>query len=97
VGLSQRFHSDNGIKSLFNVLKYVAIQLSDTDGDVVLFCNKGRSRSPMYLVAYIVIIYNVTTCAAMHMVGQLLREQRGEQLDRFGCLKPIIDIINDIS
>ena len=76
-------------------MKYVALQLSDTDGDVVLFCNQGRSRSPMYLVAYLVIAYNMTTGAAMHVVDKLLRDQRGEQLDRLGSLKPIIDIIYD--
>ena len=49
----------------------------------------------MYLVAYLVIAYNMTTGAAMHVVGKLLRDQRGEQLDRLGSLKPIIDIIYD--
>jgi hypothetical protein len=65
----------------------------DAEGDVVLLCNRGRSRSPMYLVAYLVVMYNMKSCAAMKCVGKLLLEQRGEVLDRYGSLKPVIDLI----
>lgn len=74
-------------------MKFVALQLLDTEGDVVLLCNKGRSRSPMYLAAYVIVMYNMTSRDAMHLIGQLLLEQRGVVLDRHGSLKPLIDII----
>jgi hypothetical protein len=38
-------------------------------------------------------MYNMKSCAAMKCVGKLLLEQRGEVLDRYGSLKPVIDLI----
>jgi hypothetical protein len=74
-------------------MKFVVLQVIDAEGDVVLLCNRGHSRSPMYLVAYLVVMYNMRSCAAMKCVGKLLLEQRGEVLDRYGSLKPVIDLI----
>lgn len=41
-------------------LMSVALQIHDTEGNVALFCNHGRSRSPMYLVVYLVIFYDLS-------------------------------------
>ena len=75
-------------------MQYVALQMLDTTGNIVLFCNNGRTRSPMYLVAYLVIMYTMSVSNAMDFVGQLLLEQRGLQLDRFKSLVPIVEIIS---
>ena len=75
-------------------MMHVAIQMLDSEGDIVLYCLQGRSRSPMYLVAYLVIIYNMSADAAMNEVREMLYNGRGEELDRFGCLKPIIELIH---
>jgi hypothetical protein len=74
-------------------MMHVAIQMLDSEGDIVLFCKQGRSRSPMYLVAYLVIVHNMSTHTAMEVIRKLLREERGEELDRFGCLEPVIERI----
>ena len=68
----------------------------DTAGNVALFCNNGRSRSPMYLVVYIVIVYGLTVEEAVGAVRNELMEQREEHLDRFGCLMLIVEKIWNI-
>lgn len=76
-------------------LQYVALQIFDTQGNVVLFCNNGRSRGPMYLVAYLVIVHCLTPMQAMDSVRELLHEQRGCEMDRFDSLVPFIYHIFD--
>lgn len=76
-------------------MQHVALQLLDTAGDVVIFCNKGRSRSPMYLVAYLILIHCMTPDESMTLVAGLLLEQRNEILDRYGSLKPIVEHFHD--
>ena len=58
-------------------LQYVALQLFDTPGNVVMFCKHGRTRSPMNLVAYIVISYGMSPEMAVGVVRKVLRNQRG--------------------
>ena len=103
-GLSEAFHNDKEIGSLFNVLKpnsthasftdmtpttkkwivdnmqYVALQLFDAKGNIVIFCKNGRSRSPMYLVAYLIIFYGVSVHEAMHSINDMLVDQRGNNI-----------------
>ena len=76
-------------------VRYVVLQLFDADGDALLCCRNGRTRSPMYLVAYLVIIYNMTTLNAKKVVAKLLHESRGMELDRFDSLGPLIEKLND--
>ena len=74
-------------------MKYVVLQLIDTPGNVVLFCVNGRTRSPMYLVAYLAVVYGMLPIKAMALVQTLLKDQRAELLDRFDTL---IDIVNEV-
>ena len=76
-----------------NNMMYVVLQLMDTPGNVVLFCNHGRSRSPMYLVAYLIVVHGMLPKVARALVQSLLKEQRAQELDRFNCLLKIIEII----
>lgn len=76
-------------------LMYVALQIFDAGGNVVLFCKNGRSRSPMYLAAYLVIIHCLTPSESLSCVRKLLQDQRGEELDRYDCLVPFIYHIFD--
>ena len=78
-------------------MRYVALQLMNTEGNIVIFCNKGRTRSPMYLVAYLVIMHCMTVSRAMSVVGTLLHDQRKLVLDRHRSLVPIIEriFVND--
>jgi hypothetical protein len=86
-----------GMKNwVVNNMKYVALQLFDTEGNIVLFCKSGRSRSPMYLVAYLIIFYSMSMKDAIKLVRDLLRDQRNESLDRTQSLLPAIQrIYND--
>jgi hypothetical protein len=77
-------------------MKYVALQLFDTEGNIVLFCKSGRSRSPMYLVAYLIIFHSMSINNAFTLVRDLLRDQRNELIDRTQSLLPAIQrIYND--
>ena len=76
-------------------MKYVALQMLDTEGNIVLFCKTGRSRSPMYLVAYLVIMYSMSVADAMGVVGKLLQDSRGMTIDRHSDLVPIVEHIYD--
>ena len=69
-------------------LKYVALQMFDTDGNVVLCCNHGRSRSPMYLVVYMIIFHDVSVNVAMDIVRTSLEQSRCMVLDRNNTLQP---------
>lgn len=74
-------------------MKHVVLQLIDTPGNVVLFCVNGRTRSPMYLVAYVAVVYSMLPINAMALVKVLLKDQRADLLDRFDTL---IDIVNEV-
>ena len=71
-------------------MRYVAMQLAETAGNVVIFCNNGRTRSPMYLAAYVIIMRSMSISNAMTTVGGLLFEQRHYILDRHRSFVPIL-------
>jgi hypothetical protein len=72
-----------------NIL-YVCMQMLDMTGNIVLFCHSGRSRSPMYLVAYLILFNNMTVEYANEFVENLLLEHRGHFLDRHNTLHELI-------
>ena len=72
---------------------YVTLQMMSTEGNICLFCNNGRSRSPMYLVAYLVVVHSLFPSDAMDIVRCKLWDVRGEQLDRYDSLGVIIEDI----
>jgi hypothetical protein len=74
-------------------MRYVAIQMYDTEGNVVIFCNNGRSRSPMYLVAYLILFYDLSYIDARECVRKLLKDDRSQKLDRFGDFGPACEEI----
>lgn len=74
-------------------LMYVALQIYETDGNVALLCNHGRSRSPMYLVVYMIIFNDLSVLEATNRITMLLRQQRGLELDRFNALGPAAQVI----
>lgn len=61
----------------FQNLIHVALKLYDVPGNVVLVCNHGRSRSPAYLIVYLVVVHNLSAPEALEIVKQLLASQRG--------------------
>ena len=75
-------------------VQYMTLQMLDAPGNIVLFCNNGRTRSPMYLVAYLIIVQSMPVHKAMDIVSELLRQQRGYTLDRFASLVPIVQHIS---
>ena len=56
--------------------------LHTNEGNAVLCCNGGRSRSPTYLVVYLVLCWNISIIQAYSMVESLLKDTRKEDLDR---------------
>lgn len=78
-----------------NNMCHVALLMSDTEGNIVLMCNNGRTRSPMYLVAYLIIMYSMSVAQSMNIVENLLRDQRDQPLDRHRSLVPIAVYIHN--
>ena len=79
-------------------MRYVALQLVDEEGDVVICCTiwKNQVPRPMYLVCYLVIIHGErvdTMYVAMNTVNALLQRDRQHTLDRHRSLIPIIEHI----
>jgi hypothetical protein len=77
----------------FQNLIHVALRIASAEGNVVMFCQRGRSRSPVYLVVYLIIIYNMPAGEAMRTVGSLLADARHDVMDRHGTLTPIVQDI----
>jgi hypothetical protein len=76
---------------IHNNMRYAVLQIHRTDGNVVINCRNGRTRSPMYLVAYLVVCCGLEPDAADHMVRQSLWQDRACELDRDGRLLPVIE------
>ena len=71
------------------ITRFVALQLQQSEGqNIVVCCNNGRSRSPMYLVAYLMLCCDMSVDDAMTIVRNELFEQREEVLDRCSALRP---------
>ena len=79
-----------------NNVTHVCLQMLDTEGNVAIFCNTGRSRSPMYLVAYLILFCDKTFPVAISHVEDLLLEGRNESLDRHCSLHEIIARVSEI-
>lgn len=97
---SNHEHSTNmtkGMKEWFIInVKYVCLQMFDTDGNIAIFCNTGRSRSPMYLVAYLILFCDMAFDRAIKKVEDLVQEGRGQALDRHCTLHEIIFSVSEI-
>jgi hypothetical protein len=80
-------------KWFVNNFLYVCLQMFDSSGNIALFCHSGRSRSPMYLVAYLILFYDMTVDRAIRYVAKQIHENRGQELDRHCTLNEVIMII----
>lgn len=64
----------------------VCLQMFDAEGNIAICCKSGRSRSPMYLVIYLILFNDMTVSSAMNSVSRLLRRGRSECIDRYYTL-----------
>jgi hypothetical protein len=74
-------------------IKNVCLQMYDCTGNIAIFCHMGRSRSPMYVVAYIILFCNKSLDEAMLAMETLLDKQRHQLLDRHNTLYEIVACI----
>ena len=77
----------------FMYCRFVSVQVCDTPGNVVIVCQNGRTRAPMYLVVYLMICHDLTHVDALDIVVNELFSQRGLELDRHDSLKPVLEYI----
>lgn len=78
-------------------IQHVCLQMFNSKENIVIFCHSGRSRSPMYLVAYLVLFCNESLDTAMKLVEQLMQRDRHRQLlDRHCTLHEIVATIEEI-
>ena len=64
------------------MIRYGVLQINKTKGNICLSCKNGRTRSPMYLVAYLVICYEMSVEEAYSSIGSMLIMDRNELIDR---------------
>ena len=62
--------------------RYGVLQINKTKGNICLSCKNGRTRSPMYLVAYLVLCYEMSVEEAYATVGSMLLLNRNQIIDR---------------
>lgn len=85
------------LRKWFDVnIRLVCLQMFESEGNVVLYCFNGRSRSPMYLVAYFVLFCDMSLDRAMFNVNAQLLTKRNERLDRHYCLYGIVAKIAEL-
>ena len=78
--------------------RFAILQINRTEGNVVISCISGRTRSPMYLVAFLVVRYEHSPSYASSMVNALLVKERGMKyhLDRCGRFFPVVQSMEQI-
>ena len=75
--------------------------IMDTHGNIVIHCRNGRTRSPMFLAAYFMIVFCMSQSAAYTYVSTEYLKQRPSQgavgIDRYGRylghLRAILELI----
>ena len=77
-------------------IQHVCLQMFEAEGNIALFCFNGRSRSPMYLVAYFILFCNMSLDRAMFTVNTQLLNKRNERLDRHYCLYGLVAEIAEL-
>ena len=90
--IKSKAHMDSGVGFCYpaeikcimaSYISVVESMMAAADGDNILICCKsGRSRSPTYLVAYLVKKYKFCVCKAWLMVQPCLKQARRQELDR---------------
>ena len=65
----------------------------ETDGNIAVSCHNGRTRSAIYLVAYLMAAYNMDANEAKVSVAKCLQQQRGLELDRHGMYEECLSLI----
>ena len=77
-------------------IEYICLQMHDSSGNIAIFCHTGRSRSPMYVVAYLILFCGFHFATAMDCIERVLLEQRNLLLDRHNTLYEIVAFIEDV-
>lgn len=97
---SNHDHSSNMSKKrklwFLTNIRHVCLQMFNTEGNIAIFCNSGRSRSPMYLVAYLTLFCHLTFDNAFRLVEVTMLNSRDQVLDRHCSLHDIVALINNI-
>ena len=64
------------------MIRYGVLQINKTKGNICLSCKNGRTRSPVYLVAYLVLCYEISVEEAYATIGSMLLLNRNQIIDR---------------
>ena len=91
-------YMSNSMKEWFvtNMMQ-VCLEMLDTEGNIALFCKGGRTRSPMYLIAYLVLFCNMPFEVAHQNIGKIMQQSRHQVLDRHYSLHEIIATLVDVT
>lgn len=75
--------------------------IMDSHGDIVINCRNGRTRSPMFVAAYFMIVFCMSQSAAYSYVSSAFIEQRPAAqneigIDRFGRYAGHLSVISEL-
>jgi hypothetical protein len=82
-------------KRFYKNIKWVAMLIASSTGNVLIHCRNGRSRSPMFLVAYLMIFHQLSFQESRSMVaGELwiARRLSYDRFDRFEAFLRFLDV-----
>jgi hypothetical protein len=73
-------------KKIYGYVMAVVLQIADAPGNVCIYCIMGRSRSPAFVAAYLVVVCCYSTAAAYSVLSAIFidarKDARGIDRDR---------------
>lgn len=80
-------------KKIYAIMKSVVIQIADTPGNLCMYCIMGRSRSPAFLAAYMVVIGCYSTAEAYSILSPIFIRSRKDirGIDRDQRFSPFVE------
>jgi CO dehydrogenase/acetyl-CoA synthase beta subunit len=89
VNTNDEMSVDLGVRareSVYQQICRIVLQIAQSDGNVVIFCGRGRTRSPAHVAAYYIVVMCYTPDEARSMLSRQFITQRGDNrgIDRDG-------------
>ena len=70
--------SSRGKEKVYRQICNIVQQLSNSEGNVVVFCGRGRTRSPVHVAAYFIVLHCYTVQEAHTILSKRLSTYRGD-------------------
>lgn len=78
---NDEFSGDLGVRAKEKVYRQICrivVEMIDSEGNIAIFCGRGRTRSPIHMAAYFIVVCCYTTRQARSMLSARYFLQRGD-------------------